>query len=151
MFTIIRSRELAVLREEAAQLAGLRSQVTEARHAAEAGAAEAARLGGELDAAIAAAGGRLGRLLRAARDPVTGSSVQADIALHVVRDMIAEVKASGDTAAIEGIRVMDALLGEDSPFPLPAPGPQRHFPRLAAGRARLPAMTRRSCTDEHCQ
>jgi len=117
MFTIIRTRILAALREEAAQLPGLRCQVTGARNAAEAAAAEAARCGAELDAAIAAAGSRSGRLLAAVRDPVTGSSVQADIALHVVRDMITEVKASGDAAAIEGIRVMDALLGEDFPSP----------------------------------
>ena len=117
MFTIIRARKLAALQEEAAQLPSLRYQVTESRRAAEAAAAEAARLGGELDAAIAAAAGRLARLLDAVRGPVTGPSVQADIALRVVRDMIAQVKASGDPAAIEGFRVIDALLGEDLPFP----------------------------------
>ena len=117
MFTIIRSRKLAALREEAAQLPRLRCQVTEARREAEAAAAEAARLAAELDAAIAAAGGRLARLLDAVRDPVTGPSVQAGIALDLVRDMIAQAKASGDPAAIEGFRVIDALLGEDLSFP----------------------------------
>jgi len=119
MFTIIRARKLAVLRGEAAQLPRLRSQVTEARYAAEAAVAEVARLSGELDAAIAAAGSRLGRLLNAVRDPVTGPSIQADIALRVVRDMIAEAKASGAADVIEGIRVIDALLGEDSAFSQP--------------------------------
>ncbi len=116
MFTIIRTRKFATLREETAQLPRLRCQVTESRHAAEAADAEATRLAAELDAAIAEAGGRLGRLLAAVRDPAAGASIQADIALHVVRDMTAEVKASGDAAAIEGIRVIDALLGEDLPF-----------------------------------
>jgi len=113
---IIRTWKLAALREEAAQLPELRLQVTESRRATEVAAATAAGLAAELDAAIAEAGGRLARLLAAARDPATGASIQADIALHVVRDMIAEIKASGDAAAVKGIGVIDALLGEDLPF-----------------------------------
>ena len=117
MFTIIQTRKLTALREEAAQLPWLRRQVTESRRAAEAADAEAARLAAELDAAVTEAGGRLGQLLAAVRDPATGPSIQADIALHVVQDMIAEVKASGDAVAIAGIRAIDALLGEDLPSP----------------------------------
>ncbi len=149
MFTIIRTRNLAALREEAAQLPGLRRQVTEARHAAEAAAAEASRLGDELDAAIAEAGSRLGRLLTAVRDPVTGPSVQAGIALHVVRDMIAEVKASGDPAAIEGIRAMDALLGEDLSSLSSSTRPAASLSTASCGPGSTPQQHPEVRTDEH--
>jgi hypothetical protein len=115
VITLISTKTLAKLREEAAQLPRLRHQAAEALREAETSAAEAARLAGQLDAAIAEAGGRLGRLLTAAHDPVTGPSVQADLALRVVRDIIATANASDDPAAVDGIRIMDALLGEDLP------------------------------------
>jgi hypothetical protein len=120
VITLIRHRVLAALREDAAQLPQLRCQLAESRGETAAATAEATRLAAELDAALAAAAGKLARLLDAVRVPATGSSVQADIALNVVRHMIAEVKASGDAAAIEGFRIIDALLGEDLPSPSPS-------------------------------
>ncbi len=113
MFTIIRTRNLAALREEAAQLPGLRRQVTEARHAAEAAAAEASRLGDELDAAIA------------------------------------EVKASGDPAAIEGIRAMDALLGEDLSSLSSSTRPAASLSTASCGPGSTPQQHPEVRTDEH--
>jgi hypothetical protein len=117
MIKIVRTKALAALREDAARLPRLHRQIAESRREAEAASAEATRLAAALDAAVAEVRGKLARLLAAVRDPATGPSVQADITLHLVRDMIAEVKASGDAAAIKGIRVIDALLGKDLPFP----------------------------------
>ena len=146
MVTLIRSRALAALREDAAQLPQLRGQLTQARRATAAAAAEAARLAAERNAAIAEAGGRLARLLAVTRDPVTGPSIQADIALHVVRDMIAQAKASGAADVIEGIRVLDALLGEDLPV---LSSSTRPAASLSTAQLRDGATRQHSPGDEH--
>jgi hypothetical protein len=146
MVTLIRTRTPAALREQAAQVPRLRCQLTQSRCAAQAAAAEAARLTTERDAAIAETGGRPARLLAATRDPVTGPSIQADIALRVVRDMIAEAKASGAADVIEGIRVIDALLGEDLPSPCSSTRPAASLP---TAQLRDGATHRHAPGDEH--
>ena len=117
MFRIVRTSTLTALTENAIRLVAegkrYRREAEDARRDAETVRRKAQDAETRLAAATEDAGRRLGSLIRAARDPVTGPGIQAQIALQVVRDIIAEAKASGDEDAIEGVRMMDALLGED--------------------------------------
>jgi outer membrane murein-binding lipoprotein Lpp len=120
---IVRTRTLNELAQDAARLPALlaeaellRRETEAARAGAEAARSEAGRASARLEALTEETGRRLGSLIEATRDPATGPGIQGAVALQMVRDIIAEVKASGDEEAIEGVRIMDAILGEDSAF-----------------------------------
>lgn len=126
MITVIRRGTLAALRDEAALVPGLRRTAADAaaaRQAAVAAQLEAeaarARAEAERDAALDDITAGLARLELAASAPDGGEMVRAAIALHALRAQIARVKASGDPAAIDGIRALDALI---SPAPAPEAG-----------------------------
>jgi hypothetical protein len=115
-FRIVRARTLTGLRADAADVALLRGAAAGLRRE-DAGAArrEAGRAGARLEALTEKSGRRLGSLIKAARAPAAGPRIQGQIALQVVRDIIAEARASGDPGECASVRIMDALLGEDWP------------------------------------
>jgi hypothetical protein len=119
MFRIVRTRTLAALREEAAAARADAASARVQNAALRDEAVRAATLAGRAEARVGAlteeAGRKLGWVIRATRDPVSGEGIQGAIALQMVRTIIAEAKASGDEAVIAGIRPMDAILGEDWP------------------------------------
>ena len=150
MIRIVASGKLAALRAAAGLVPGLRSAAAQASvrqqeaeaarlaaaadcdkaigERAQAQAAQA-RAEAERDAALGDITAGLARLEAAASDPAVGESVKAGIALHVLRHEIARIRASGDAAAIDSIRLIEALIGQDDgpgePAALPAPAAAR--------------------------
>jgi hypothetical protein len=120
MIKIITTKTLAALRAEASLVPGLRRSAAAEAEARQSAAddlagerAARARAETERDTALDDVTAGLARLELAASDPADGEAVKAAIALHAMRTQIARVKASGDPAAIEGVRVLDALIGPD--------------------------------------
>jgi hypothetical protein len=132
MITIITTKALGALRAEASLVPGLRRSAeaeAEARRTAAAALLEQqgarARAETERDTALNDVTAGLARLELAASDPAGGEAVKAAIALHAMRTQIARVKASGDPAAIDGIRVLDALIGPDPAPEAGTPAPEQ--------------------------
>ena len=129
MITFTTTRRLAALRAQAGLVPGLRRDAK--REATARQQAESALAGAQaavtstkeaLGTAQASFASRVAELEAAASASTQGAEpFRAQLALRVLRNHIASVKASGDQAAIDGLRALDAMLGPD-PEPEPAPG-----------------------------
>jgi hypothetical protein len=125
VITIIKSSTLAALRDQARELSQRLAAADGQQSAAKSATARAQQAQAEAEAARAEAEAKYDALSSdtaagmvrlwdlAGTDPTSADAIKAGIALRVLRQQIAEVKASGDPALINGIRAHDAVIGED--------------------------------------
>lgn len=122
MITLIRTRKLAALRAEVADLRGRLAKVRDEAATIQRCAAELRRQAAAVQAEADEAKGAYRalhedtmacviRLKGATRDPVHGQNVRADLALTIMRQQIAHAKEQGDPAGAQSIQILDALLG----------------------------------------
>lgn len=125
MITLIRTRKLAALCAELADLRGRLARVgeeaatierctAELRTQAVAVQAEAVRADAKYRALHDDTIACLIRLKGAVADPVHGRNVRADLALTILRQEIAHAKEVGDPATEQSIQILDALIGTDA-------------------------------------
>jgi hypothetical protein len=120
MIRIVRTRTLRVLRAEAdgrdeavAMAVAASDEAGELRSRAEAAEADRDQAKQERDAVWNDSLAAVCRLQVQASEPRTGRSIIGEIALRILRNWIADARASGDEELIRSIRVMDNLLGEE--------------------------------------
>lgn len=109
---------LAALQTEAELVPGLREQVAAAEAARDEATTEQRRL---YDAVIA----DLAKLKSAADHPQTGPSVRGELALRILRDLIAHAKQAGGTKVHGRLWLVEMLIGDDEQ-PKDAPAASTH-------------------------
>jgi hypothetical protein len=120
MIRIVKAATLNVLREDAKRACDLarsaerqceqaKADIIRAQEAVTAAKAELAASENDLL-------NRLSRMKVAASDPDNGRNFIGELALTVLRNQIASIRASGHEQAIEAIRPMETLLGEGGVF-----------------------------------
>lgn len=123
MFRIVRTRTLTALHAEAdgrdkalAKAFATEEAAAEQRLRASAAEAERDQAVRERDAVWNDSLAAVCRLRVQASEPKTGRSILGELALRILRSQIADIKASGDQELIDGIRVMDNMIGEEGIF-----------------------------------